>query len=320
MRKLYALALGVLLASFAWSIALAQDEAAAAPATETAAAAPAAETAAAAPATETPAAKPMTDSYGFNADDVAVNQGAVAYWYAHGYANAFGGFPAKWADLTAKGLPLRKFQSPHTGDDIDFDDGSLDFDGDMTYKSTGCDVEIQVKTTQGVVTLPGTLSSVSLCPNQGCSPYNRCGSCRTKCCDVTICGWESWGCMSDQDAVCKIIGWMMWRSFETYECRYGSRPCDDMVWIASGFAPIDKNWKELAPFMDIEYIWGKCALKKAKVHCCQPCVAQCQPKCNTCNTCQQPKCNTCGKCHKCGGTAPCGTSPCTSGSCSRCGH
>jgi len=26
----------------------------------------------------------------FKADDIAVNQGVVAYWYAHGFANAFG--------------------------------------------------------------------------------------------------------------------------------------------------------------------------------------------------------------------------------------
>ncbi len=46
-------------------------------------------------------AKPAAMLNGSNSDDIAVNQGVVAYWYAHGFANAFGSLPAKWADLEA---------------------------------------------------------------------------------------------------------------------------------------------------------------------------------------------------------------------------
>src|SRR5688572_15952098 len=68
-------------------------------------------------------------AFGYDSDQVAINQGAVVYWYAHGYANAWAGYPAVWSDLEAKGLPLRKFFSPHTGQEINLDDGSLDFNG-----------------------------------------------------------------------------------------------------------------------------------------------------------------------------------------------
>jgi hypothetical protein len=348
MRKLGLLALGVIIACCCFTIALAAEETAA----------------------------PAADSYGFSPDDVAVNQGVVVYWYAHGYANAFDGYPQKWADLEAKKLPLRKFQSPHTGEDINLDDNSLDFDGDMIYVYKDCDIEVQVKTTTGVVTLPGILEGsktpVMAC-TKVCSPCDPCGkpkcgscekpkcgscekpscntcekpkcgscekpscnTCKNRCCDITICGWKWWGCMSDEKAICKITDWMMWKSFETFECRYGTRPCDDLVWMASGLAPIDKNWKELAPFMTIEYIWGKCTLKKAKVFCCntcQPCAPKCspceKPKCSTpcekpsCNTCkpkcsspcEKPKCDTCKP--KCG-TPKCGTPKCGTPKCGSC--
>lgn len=345
MRKLGLITLGLLTACLCWTVALAQDQTAA----------------------------PMKDSYGFTPDEIAVNQGAVVYWYAHGYANAFNGFPAKWADVTAKGLPLRKFESPHTGEAIDLDDGTLDFDGDMTYAVKGCDAEVQVQTTAGVVTLPGILEG-SVTPKMTCNTCdkcnpcgqkqscntcnscrqgnscntcnkcakptcNTCNKCKTRCCDITICGYDYWGCLTDQKAVCAIVQWIMWRSFETYVCRYGMFPCDETTWMASGLAPVDKNWKELAPFMEIEYVWGNCGIKKAKVACCntcQPCAPKCnscvkpacnsceKPGCNTCkskgcNSCAKPSCNNCGKpsCNKC---AKPSCNKCGKPSCNSCSH
>jgi hypothetical protein len=314
MKRLGILALGALIGVFGFMYAFAQDDALSAEAS--AATAETTGDVIAAVADETPA-EPAANAYGFNLDDIAVNQGVVAYWYAHGFANAFGSLPAKWADLEARKLPLRKFESPHTGEAINFDDGTLDFDGDMTYSSTGCDAQIQVQTTAGVVTLPGMLQSTWNCP-QRCNPCNPCGSCASRCpkyCDVSICGWDNWGCMCPDEAVCKIIQWMMWKSFETYECRYGCRPADEMMWYASGFAPVDKNWKELAPQMYIEFIYHKCSLIKAKVHCCSPCKTKCGSPCQSkCNSCSQQSCGNCGKpsCNSC-------KSKCSKPSCGSCG-
>ena len=244
------------------------------------------------------------DAYGFTADEIAQNQGAVAYWYAHGFANAFGGFPSNFAELGDHGLPLRDFFSPHTGDAINFDDGTLDFDGDMMYVPGDWDVEIHVQTSEGVFVLPGAIGGTDDC-------------CRTFCCEIAICGFDCWEVCDDQDAACKIMQWMMWESFETYECRYGTRPCDVKTWMASGFAPIGANWRELAPFMDIEYVYGNCSVKKAYVTCCAPCEPKCKSDCGGCNKCAKdncvkckqdtcttckPKCapeNKCGKCDDC---------------------
>ncbi|MCH7471883.1 hypothetical protein IIA79_02915 [bacterium] len=262
------------------------------------------------------------DNYGYKDNEVAENQGVVAYWYAHGYRNAFGSFPATWADVVSAGLPLRKFVSPHNGDEIDFDDGSLDFDGDMMYKAGSWDVEVHVKTSSGVTVIPGVLSGRTG-PFYGCQTGWGCYAC----CDVTVYKCEYWHCLGPQDAVCKIVQWIMWRSFETYECLYGTRPCDDTVWIASGLAPIDANWKEYAPFMDIEYVWRKCTLRKAYVNCCSVCVRGASP-CGRCagvsgyaGCTAKSRCGKCGRCAKgISACAKCGSSPCScSGAKAKCG-
>ena len=237
--------------------------------------------------------------YEYTVDEIAENQGVVAYWYAWGYKYAFGELPGTFAKLDSHGLPLRSFNSPHTGAVIDFDDGSLDFDGDMLYSSTGGYPEFLVQTTSGVVTLPGTLVRT-----------DECGE--TLCCEVLICKEECWKVCDDQDAACKILQWMMWRSFEFHECRYGYRPVDVEAWMASGLAPIDSNWRELAPYMDIEFVYDKCSVKKAYVNCCPPApqyadcsqhkhgveCGECKPKCGSSNKCKQDNCNTCKP--KCG--------------------
>ncbi len=311
MKRLGILALGALIGIFGYMFAFAEDETVAMDAAAQATGDVIAQA-------DSAAAEPAANAYGFNLDDIAVNQGVVAYWYAHGFANAFGSLPAKWADLEARKLPLRKFDSPHTGEAVNFDDGTLDFDGDMTYSSTGCDVQIQVQTTAGVVVLPTMLQSSWNCP-QRCNPCNPCGSCTSRCpqyCDIAICGWENWGCMCPDEAVCKIIQWMLWKSFETYECRYGCRPADEMMWYASGFAPVDKNWKELAPQMYIEFIYHKCSLIKAKVDCCSPCKTKCGSPCQSkCNSCAKSSCGSCGK-SDCGGKCK---SKCSTPSCGSCG-
>jgi len=315
---------------------------------------------------------PAANAYGFTMDEIAVNQGVVAYWYAHGYANAFGCFPNTWAEVQSRGMPLRTFVSPHTGEVIDLDDGSLDFEGDMVYVPCACwDVQVRVLTSAGEVCLPAVLMGHPL-PNSccytcnpcdpcnpcgscnTCAPYNTCTTCNTcdpcgcdwcdpcdpctpcnydpccapcntcaspcdpcmtccapccpcpTCCDIRICDCECWCICSPQEAVCEITQWMMWRSFETFECLYDRRPCDDLEWVASGIAPIDRNYKEYAPFMDIEYIYKNkcccCYLKKAYVHCCYPCMPCCQPCCDPCNPCDkcQPACNPCPQpCNPC---------------------
>ena len=238
------------------------------------------------------------NAYGYTMDDVAVNQGIVLYWYAHGYANCYGCPPKSFAEMTEKGLLLRKFMSPHTGDEIDPDDGSLDFNGDMIYMPAECgDVGVHIQTSTGVVELPGYVcghSDVSvqfdpccclwLCPGGACI-YE---------------GWECWdicGCGGDECA-CTLVQWMMWNSFETHEVLFGIRPADELAWYASGLAPIDKNYKEYAPSMDIEFIYKSagycCFLKKAYVHCCAPCVpcTPCKPVCDPCNPCVK-SCNKC---------------------------
>jgi hypothetical protein len=240
------------------------------------------------------------DAYGYTADDVAVNQGVVLYWYAVGYARCFGCFPKTYAEMVEKGMPLRTFMSPHTGDAIDFDDGSLDYDGDITYVSDGCWPDIQVQTTGGVITLPGAVwgnSDVSvqfdpcccLCLVNGCE-------------DITICDIGCWDYCSPEDCICEVVQWMMWRSFELHEVLYGIRPANELAWYASGLAPVDKNYKEYMPDMCIEFIYkGKCYcdyLKKAYVTCCKPCCDPCDP----CDPCK-PKCDPCKPC--CDPCKPC---------------
>lgn len=246
-------------------------------------------------------AVPAVSAYGYSADEVAVNQGAVVYWYAHGFANAYGHYPMNWAELQSVGLPLRKFVSPHTGQEINFDDGMLDFDGDMVYMYGVGDVQVHIQTTGGVVVLPGILEGQAKCSANACQPV----TCNYTCCDITICGFDCWDCCGDQ-CICEIIQWMLWRSFETYECRYGTRPCDDVVWIASGMAPIDADWRLYFSGMDIEYVWGNCVLKKAYVHCCEPCTP-CRD--NPCTQCAPQRCNECVT------TVP--TGGCTTGKCGR---
>ena len=246
------------------------------------------------------------NAYGYTFDDVAVNQGVVLYWYAHGYANCYGGFPESFAAMVEKGMPLRTFVSPHTGDAIDPDDGSLDFDGDMMYAPGDCwDVEVHVQTSAGVVKLPKVLSAntehVLMQFDPCCAPCYLCGDC----CDITICCWDCWKIdpCDPNDAICKVVQWMMWKSFELHECLFDTRPVSEVAWIASGLAPVDQNYKEYVPTMDIEYIYkGDCCcqiLKKAYVHCCtpcKPCCEPCKPKCDPC----KPKCEPCKpKCDPC---------------------
>ena len=293
------------------------------------------------------------NAYGYTFDDVAVNQGILLYWYAHACKMCSGYFPANWAEMVEKGA-MRTFYSPHTGDLIDPDDGSLDFDGDMTYAPGDCwDVTVQVQTSKGVVTLPGTVMAESDISGQF-GPC--CYMCLWPGCTyIGICDDKCWGMCCKEESLCKAIDWMLWRSFETHEVLFGSRPADELAWYASGLAPFDKNWKELAPFMDIEFIYkGDCTcmiLKKAYVHCCisscnpcntcksstcspcntckSPCATKCnscKPKCNTCkqNTCTKPTCKTaCNSCGstKCGGTCKpkCDTGCATKcGSCTKC--
>jgi hypothetical protein len=255
------------------------------------------------------------DDTGFSADQIAENQGAVAYWYATAYSYVYG-VADNWGAIEAAGLPLRGFYSPHTGDAIDFD-SELDFEGDMMYVPGDCGgVEIHVRLSSGDIVLPGTLMHSWDCAGP-CDPCPK--NCMT-CCDITICKTECWTVCGQEEAVCKIIDWMMWKSFETFECRYGSRPCGEEEWFASGFAPIDANWRDKAPFMDIEYVWKKgdicvcpCVLQKAYVNCCPPAPA-CAPcgktKCGGCDKCKQATCTKCvDKCAK-----PC----CEQKTCNKC--
>ena len=281
------------------------------------------------------------DAYGYTADDVAVNSGAVLYWYAHGYANAWGNFPDSFAAMVDKGLPLRTFNSAHTGDAIDPDDGSLDFDGDITYMAgDGCgDVSIQVQTSAGVVNLPGdyiTANSDISGQYGPCCPMG-CGTCI----DITICGTECWNLCDNTDAACKIVQWIMWRSFEAHEKLYGKRPASESAFYASGLAPVDANYKEYVPTMTIEYVvkggCDCCYIKKAFVECCAPCVpcspcakSACGSKCGSCGGCDKPKCgcskpkcgckSKCGSsCDKCGTKSACGCKDKCANKCNKCG-
>jgi hypothetical protein len=253
------------------------------------------------------AAPASPNAYGYTFDDVAVNQGIVLYWYAHACKMCSGSFPETWAAMVEKGA-LRTFTSPQTGEAIDPDDGNLDFDGDMTYKTAECgDVTIEVKTSKGVVTLPGVVMAESDISVQWGPCCQQC--LWPSCIDISICGDPCWGMCCKEESLCKAIDWMMWRSFETHQTLFGSRPADELAWYASGLAPVDKNWKELAPYMDIEFVYkGDCTckiLKKAYVHCCASC-NKCETKCNSCNkceskcnSCEKPKCDTCNTCSKC---------------------
>jgi len=243
---------------------------------------------------------PAVSAYGYTLDDVAVNQGIVLYWYAHGYANCFGCPPQTFAQMVEKGLPLRKFMSPHNGDVIDPDDGSLDFDGDITYSPGSCgDVQVQVQTSTGVVTLPGVVcghSDVSVQFDPCCCIY----PCNGSVC-IGIDKYECWNVCDGSDCACKIAQWMMWKSFETHKALYGMWPADELAWYASGLAVVDKNYKEYVPTMNIEFIYkdlrGCCYLKKAYVTCCAPCVPRspcAKPACSPCNPCKT-KCNNCAK-------------------------
>lgn len=255
-------------------------------------------------------------AYGYTADEIAENQGAVAYWYAWGYKYAFGQLPASFAQMKEHGLPLRGFFSPHTQTEINFDDGSLDFDGDMTYSITGASPVIRIQTTKGVVVLPGTLTRT-----------DECGI--AHCCDISICQDACWKVCDDNHAACAIVQWMMWKSFETHQCRYGYRPADEQAWMASGFSPIEPDWRTRYPYMNIKLIYGKCELKKARVTCCAPCPTctpcavakpcgqcdKCKPKCDTgCKPKCESKCNTCAvvpvarpACGKCQAKSKCNT-------------
>lgn len=225
--------------------------------------------------------------YGYSADEIAENQGVVAYWYAWGFSYAYGHFPASFAELKEHGLPLRGFFSPHTETEIDFDDESLDFNGDMTYALINNSPQIRIQTTNGIVALPGTLTRT-----------DDCGE--TFCCDIGITKNECWKVCDDNHAACAILQWMMWKSFETHQCRYGYRPVDEAAWMASGFSPIEADWRTRYPFMTIKLYYGKCELKKARVTCCAPCPT-CEPcaVAKPCGQCEKPEPNCKSKCNTC---------------------
>ena len=282
------------------------------------------------------------DAFGYTADDVAVSSGAVLYWYAHGYANAWGEFPASFAAMVDKGLPLRTFNSAHTGDAIDPDDGSLDFDGDIMYVPGDCgDVEVHIQTSNGVVNLPGdNLVATSDISGQF-GPC--CDMACPGCCNIAICGTECWNLCDNTEAACKIVQWIMWRSFETHECMYGKRPASEAAFYASGLAPVDANYKEYVPTMTIEYVvkggCDCCYIKKAYVECCAPCVpcspcakTTCGSKCGGCGGCDKPKCgcskpkcgckskcgSKCGGCNKCETKSACGCKDKCANKCNKC--
>ena len=282
------------------------------------------------------------DAFGYTADDVAVSSGAVLYWYAHGYANAWGEFPASFAAMVDKGLPLRTFNSAHTGDAIDPDDGSLDFDGDIMYVPSDCgDVEVHIQTSNGVVNLPGdNLVATSDISGQF-GPC--CDMACPGCCNIAICGTECWNLCDNTEAACKIVQWIMWRSFETHECMYGKRPASEAAFYASGLAPVDANYKEYVPTMTIEYVvkggCDCCYIKKAYVECCAPCVpcspcakTTCGSKCGGCGGCDKPKCgcskpkcgckskcgSKCGGCNKCETKSACGCKDKCANKCNKC--
>lgn len=230
-----------------------------------------------------------SSGFGYSADDIAINQGVVAYWIAHGYANIYSGYPAAWADVQSKNMPLAtEYYSPHTGDVIDLDDGSLDFPGDMTFSVGLTDVDIAVQTSSGVVHLPGTLSGEAKCSaNAGCM---KCSSC--KLCDISIQGWDCWKCPNEQACICELAQWLINKSFDTYVCRYGTYPASAEVWIGSGLAPITADYRKHASYMEIAFVGESCWVKKAKVKCC----AKCMPcensiaKCGVQNGCAGGKC------------------------------
>jgi hypothetical protein len=303
-------------------------------------------------AADSAAAAPAADKYGYSQDDVAVNQGIVAYWYAHGYRAAFGNFPKDFAEMTAKGLPYRDFKSPATGDKINPDDGSLDFNGDFTYGVGGDDVWVKVKTSAGEVTIPSTVTensdiSASFGP---CCCQKLCGTCF----DPTLCCMQ-WKCFcSDAQAGCAIVAWMMWKSFEAHRQLFGASPASADAFMASGLCPVGSDFNKYNATMTIDWTYrepttdrmmmhggkdGVCCrhLVKAYVQCCKNhcgccCEAptcptgKCQScggcnkgnSCNKCNTCN--KCNSCNKCNKCNSCNKCNKCGCKSkcNSCNKC--
>ena len=81
---------------------------------------------------ETETAPAGVNAYGYTFDDVAVNQGVVLYWYAHGYANCFGAFPETFAAMVEEptasyGVALM-LASRGPGPELDFSCGSDDGD------------------------------------------------------------------------------------------------------------------------------------------------------------------------------------------------
>ena len=187
MKKLGMLLLGVFVACLCMSAAYAEDV-----------------------ATEGEAAS--ADSYGYTADDVAVGQAVVAYWYACGFNNAFGNIPAKFQDITDRKVVLRGWVNPFNGQAINPDDGTLDGDGDFMYWADDCSFGVKVKTTAGEVSIPGVsltaTSDISVQWDPSCC-MDLCGGC----CWVDFCDYECWN-LCDEEPACKIADWMMWKSFE----------------------------------------------------------------------------------------------------------
>ncbi len=272
------------------------------------------------------------DMYGYMPDDVAMNQATVAYWWAHGYAATYGNMPKDFAEMTSHGMPYRNFKSPHTGDAINPDDGSLDFDGDMTYSVDGGDAMIKVKTSKGEMMIPGSYTASSDIAVQfgPCCCPDLCGECF----DPTICDCMDWGCKcSDAQAGCAVVAWMMWKSFEAHEKLFGQRPASDKAFFASGLSPVGADWNQFNSTMTIDWFYrthdltdmdrgrgdGCCKyLVKAYVHCCaNQCGCCCEkPQCASgCGDCNKCGCDKCGNKSKCGSCNKC-ESKC--GSCNKC--
>jgi hypothetical protein len=248
------------------------------------------------------------DKNGYNTDDVAVNQGIVAYWYAEGYRAAYGNLPKDFAEMTSKGLPYRAFKSPATGDAINPDDGSLDFDGDFIYKSDGT---VDVKTSGGTVSLPSSVTATSdISASYGpCCCQGLCGTCY----DPTICcmQWKCFDC--DAQAGAAIVAWMMWKSFEAHEKLFGGSPASVDAFIASGLSPVGADFAKYNSMTTIEWIYrepttDRMAMRGGKQGVCCRHLVKAYVQFGTnhcgCNACEKPGCPT-GKCSSCGGCGKC---------------
>ena len=256
-----------------------------------------------------------TNQYGYRADDVAVNQGIVLYWYAAGYRAAFGELPADYAALAAKGLPYGTFTSPFTGAAINPDDGALNFDGDMTYGVSDGEPWVKVQTSSGVVALPSSVTESSdISASYGpCCSQLLCGTCYDP--TVACMQWKCFDC--DAQAGASIVGWMMWQSFTAHDKLFGAAPASLEAFIASGLSPVDSDFAKYNAMLSIDWTYRQPSDNALLQHSCRN--GQCcshlvkgyvrfaANKCG-CNACVQATCAG-GKC---------GAGKCGGGSCNKC--